>query len=148
MGYFWGGSLSSNIEIGAPDIIKIFPIKFQVRCCWREGYFRTLNLHIGYIFASLATAGFILDELMSKMTRLLILPAVGSFFCVICCSTSGPAESQPGCCLVPLHGKPACLKLWLLWSYLLPFSLEVSDFLGHFYLWHFILVLMPLLSAL
>ena len=101
-----------------------------------------------HIFASLATSGFILDELMGKMTRLLIFPVVGSFLCVICYSISEPAESQPGCCLVPLHWKPARLRLWLLWSYLLPFKLEMSDFLGHFYLWHLILVLMPLLSVL
>lgn len=147
-GFFLGGVLSSNIEIGAPDTIRIFPIKFQVSCCWLEGYFRTLDLHICHIFTSLATAAFILDKLMGKMTRLLIFPAAGLFLCVICYSTSEPAESQPGCCLVPLRWKPACLRLGLLWSCLLPFNPELSDFLGHFYLCHLILVLVPLLSVL
>lgn len=150
--FFEGGSLSSNIRVGVSDTIRIFPIKFQVRCCWLEGYSGTLDiihrsyLHIRHSFTILPTAFFNLDKQMGKMTRLLIFPAVGSFFCVICYFTSEPAESQPGGCLL-LHWKPASLRLWLLWSYWLPFSLEMSDF-GHFYLWHLILVLMPSLSAL
>lgn len=130
-----GGSCSSNIEIGGLDIIRIFSIKFQVRCCWLEGYFRTLHLHIGHIFTSLATAGFILEELMSKMTRLLIIPAVGLILCVICNSTSEPAESQPGCCLFLFTGNlpvsdSGCYgvafqsgDVWLPWT-LLPVSFD------------------------
>lgn len=119
--FFRGGSLSSDIEIGAPDTIRVFPIKFQVRCCWLEGYFKMLELQIGHIFASLATAGFILDKLMGKMTRLLILPAVGSFLCHLLLQsllnhnqgavwflfTGSLPVSDSGC-----YGVTCCLSVW------------------------------------
>lgn len=118
----WRCSLSGNRNFGC-RCIGIFPIKFQVRCCWLEGYCRTLDLHIGCIFTSLATAVFILDKLIGKMSRLLIFQQSAHFSMSFATARQSLLNHNQGAVWFPFSGNPpasgsgcygvtCCLSIW------------------------------------